>query len=229
MIKKYLTRFIKESVPFDPKTLGDPVALTTEWVPLKKGGANFCTHKLSVKNARIEFRPSLGAYVFCFFFCVMGLMFVANFVHLAVVSHKIGMLISAVFPVAIGSVFVVVGVVLLRSISVPITFDTALGYFWKGRVTPEELFLNSADTTREDLTAINRIYALQIIAEYCRGSKSSYYSYEINLVLKDGKRVNVIDHGNLNRIRADAQTLSNMLGKPVWDATATGSDARRVL
>ncbi len=51
------------------------------------------------------------------------------------------------------------------------------------------------------------------------GNKSSYYSYELNLVLDDGSRINVVDHGNLDRLRGDAQTLSRFLDKPVWDAT----------
>ncbi len=50
------------------------------------------------------------------------------------------------------------------------------------------------------------------------GNKSSYYSYELNLVLNDGSRINVVDHGNLKRLRSDTQTLSQFLGKPVWDA-----------
>jgi hypothetical protein len=56
------------------------------------------------------------------------------------------------------------------------------------------------------------------LTEYVSGNKSSYYSYELNLVLDDGSRINVVDHGNLERLRSDAQTLSQFLGKPVWDA-----------
>lgn len=32
------------------------------------------------------------------------------------------------------------------------------------------------------------------------------YCYQINLILKDAQRLNVINHGNLQSIRADAQT-----------------------
>jgi hypothetical protein len=35
---------------------------------------------------------------------------------------------------------------------------------------------------------------------------------------KDGKRVNVIDHGDLEKVRTDARTLAEFLNKPVWDA-----------
>jgi hypothetical protein len=56
------------------------------------------------------------------------------------------------------------------------------------------------------------------LTEYVSGNKNSYYSYELNLVLNDGSRINVVDHGNLKQLRSDTQTLSQFLGKPVWDA-----------
>ncbi len=65
---------------------------------------------------------------------------------------------------------------------------------------------------------IEQIHALQLISEYCRSDKNSYYSYELNLILEDGKRINVVDHGNLGKIRDQAATLSEFLRKPVWDA-----------
>ncbi len=62
------------------------------------------------------------------------------------------------------------------------------------------------------------MHALQLISEYVSG-KSSYYSYELNLVLDDGSRINVVDHGNLAAIREDAGKLALFLAKPLWDAT----------
>ncbi len=66
---------------------------------------------------------------------------------------------------------------------------------------------------------LSSIHALQLLSEFVSGSKNSYHSYELNLVLNDGSRINVVDHGNLERLRADASTLSQFLDKPVWDAT----------
>ena len=68
-------------------------------------------------------------------------------------------------------------------------------------------------------TPLSAIHALQLVSEHVRGNKSSYWSYELNLVLGDGSRINVVDHGNLDQLRADAQTLAGFLNKPVWDAT----------
>ena len=68
---------------------------------------------------------------------------------------------------------------------------------------------------------LSSIHALQLLSEFVSGSKSSYHSYELNLVLNDGSRINVVDHGNLDRLRSDANTLSRFLDKPIWDATQT--------
>ena len=76
----------------------------------------------------------------------------------------------------------------------------------------------------KDYIDLADVYAIQLIKEYVTtyGTEHSrsYYSYELNLVLKDGERMNVVDHGDLQRIRADAIRLGGFLGSlPVWDAT----------
>ena len=88
--------------------------------------------------------------------------------------------------------------------------------FWKGRKAPNEVLDIHA---LKNACKLEDIYALQLIAEYVRGNKSSYYSYEMNLVLKDGNRLNVVDHGNQTKLREDAQALATFLKVPVWDAT----------
>jgi len=39
-------------------------------------------------------------------------------------------------------------------------------------------------------------------------TKSTYYSHELNLILNDRSCINVVDHGNRERLRGDASTLS---------------------
>ena len=102
----------------------------------------------------------------------------------------------------------------------PIVFDKLSAHFWKGRKSPQDV---GDVRSLKHAAEFSQIHALQILAEYVRGNKSSYYSYELNLVLKDGARINVVDHGSQNRLREDAKTLSVFLGKPVWDATQGSS------
>lgn len=50
--------------PMDPGKFRDPIALQTEWLPLKQGGANFGTHRMvKVSNTRYEFCASRGEMV----------------------------------------------------------------------------------------------------------------------------------------------------------------------
>jgi len=79
--------------------------------------------------------------------------------------------------------------------------------------------------TLKHFAELEKVHALQIIAEICsnkteRGRRTkTYHSYELNLVLEDGKRINVIDLTNQDRLRKDAGTLAAFLDKPIWDAT----------
>lgn len=58
----------------DPASFNDPVAIKTEWKPLKSGGTNFRTHILKQRHpARWEFRATLGAKLFCGLFFAIGI------------------------------------------------------------------------------------------------------------------------------------------------------------
>jgi hypothetical protein len=199
-----------EPVPFDPSAIGDEVAQRTQWGPAKGGGASFRTHRLvRVDSNRLEFKATAGALAFYWLFLVVGLGVLIGF---SVGGSSRG----SVVPLIVGAMFVVAGGAMLRFGTAPIVFDKRKGSYWRGRTSPYDVRHTSELTHHAPL---KRVHALQIVSEYCRGNKSSYYSYELNLVLDDGSRQTVVDHGNLERLRADARTLGRFLGTPVWDAT----------
>jgi hypothetical protein len=205
--------------PVDPSGFGDDLALKTEWTPASKGGANFRTHKLiQIDFSRVEFQASVGAKIFYSIFLVMGLALAAAF-GLADRSE------DTVIPVLFGLMFAAIGILLMYSGTTPIVFDKTQGYFWKGRKSPQDVV---DFRTLKKAAPLDQIHALQLVAEYVRGNKTSYYSYELNLVLEDARRITVIDHGNLPRIRDDTQKLSEFLGKPVWDAIGGQSPKQEV-
>jgi hypothetical protein len=211
LVKK-LQKLTVEAVPFDPASLGDEVALRTEWTPAKGGGANFQTHRLvEIDMHRTEFRASPGLVVFALVFLTIGI----------AVPAIVGManrqdVVAVIACAFAGLIFVGVGGGILYFGLAPIVFDKRRGEYWKGRTAPYEA------ANRDSLkhyAELDGIRALQIIKERCTSKNSSYYSYELNLVLEDGSRLNVVDHGNLERLREDAERLSAFLGKPVWDGT----------
>ena len=212
-----LKKLSRERVSFDPSRFDDPIAARTEWSPAKGGGANFKTHNLvQVNRNRIIFRSSIGARIFYGFFLLIGLAFAFGFSYSRIMNGNFDYSMNSIFPIFFGSIFVLAGGLLLFFGTKPIVFEKGIGYFWKGRKKPQFTY-NANDS--KNITKLRDIYALQIIKEYVSGDKSSYYSYEINLILNDGSRINVVDHGKLDQIRADAAKLSQFLSKPVWDAT----------
>lgn len=60
------------------------------------------------------------------------------------------------------------------------------------------------------------IYAIQLIDEWCGDSS---IDYQLNLILKDGSRINVFEVKKHEKIRDVAKEIAEFLGKPVWDAT----------
>ncbi len=208
-----------EEVPYDPSHLGDDHPMRTGWGPAKGGGASFRTHRLvDAGPRRVEFRATKGALMFYAVFAALGLMAMTLFPAAAFASMGLQWrtLLFLILPVGIGSVFVVVGGAMWYHGSAPIVLDKQRGGYWKGRIAPGEA------ANRQEIkehVELDRIHAIQLISEYCRGNDSSYYSYELNLVLDDASRVSVVDHGNLDELRQDGEQLAKFLGRPLWDAT----------
>jgi hypothetical protein len=201
---------------FDPSRFGDPIAMQTGWTPVRSGGANFRTHRLvEIDPNRIEFKASIGARLFYSVFAILGMISIVIFSFAKSSYGKFSFGFEMIMPILIGIAFVFAGVTLYYIGTTPIVFDKYKGCFWKGRKSPDEV---SDKQEIKYFAHIGDIHALQLLSEYCSGSRGYYTSYELNLVLTNGSRINVVDHGNPAKLREDAQILSGFLGKPVWDA-----------
>lgn len=211
-----LRKMVSESPAFEASRFNDTIAMQTHWTPLKSGGSNFKTHKLVlVNNDRIEFKSSMGAKLFYGIFIIVGFGAMIAFSYPKIESGDFGLNMESMMPLLIGLAFSIIGGVLMYFGTTPIVFDKRNKSFWKGRKSPNRVY------DKKELkvfTKLENIHAIQLISEYISGNKSSYYSYELNLVLKDAGRINVIDHGSEGAIRNNAQILSRFLDVPVWDA-----------
>lgn len=219
-----LINAVKQSLqplePVNPSSFDDPVALQTSWTPAKRGGANFCTHKLRrINPSRCEFKLTAAAMLFFSLFFAIGIgVLIAAAVMFTSGESPGETAVPLVFMAVLGLVFSMIGAGLMASQSVPTVLDTKVGLCWKGRKDPR--MAANRDQMKLCLP-LDEVHAVQLISEHCRSSgknASSYYSYELNLVRHDGSRVNLVDHGNGRRIRQDAESLSKCLGVPVWDA-----------
>lgn len=212
-LKTLIKSHVKEN--FDPSIYNDEIAMQADWKPLVPGGTNFKTKNLSIKPGvnKAIFKASIGSILFGGIFLLIGVGIMISGISKLISS---GYQVDNYFLIGFGLIFGTVGMIILHFFTKPVTFDKESGYFYKGRVSREKLLYSEGDI--KDLTPLKNIYALQIIAEYCSGNKSSYYSYELNIILENGERMNVIDHGNLKAIRDDANSVAEFLDIKVWDA-----------
>ncbi len=111
-------------------------------------------------------------------------------------------------------VFVGASLYLLYKLFEKIVFDKRKGIFWKGYKQPSRL--EKSESVSNSIR-LDQIYAIQLITEFIDDSDSNFYSYELNLILENGERLGVIDHGNQDRIRDNAFTLGKFLAVPVWE------------
>ena len=181
----------------DLESFEDELAFKISWDPLVGGGTNFCTHRLQktsgLMNNSIEFKPTFIAYLVSTAFAVIGL--VASLFYLSSGSMDIGALLGLAF--------------------------LGFGLWYLRQLVKQKLVFNSASRVFYKNTksyGFDNICAIQLLREYVRGNKNSYYSYELNLVCTNGERINIVDHGALHAIREDASILADYLSIPVWDA-----------
>ncbi|WP_144392051.1 hypothetical protein [Pleionea sediminis] len=206
---KQITRDIDGEKDLFDKIESDDIKLTArtlDWTPIKSGGTNFGTHRLvQTTPRRLEFKISIGGTLFCSLFSLIG----------AAVGIMFYMESKEIIPTLIGSVFFVSGIVMYYFMSIPRVFDKGANAYWKGR---QQFHSFSGLKAQKESVALSDIAGIQVLSEYIRGDKSSYYSYELNLILVDGNRLNVIDHGNREKIRKNAETLASFLNVPLFEA-----------
>lgn len=188
---EYLPELELETDKFDP----------VSWEPAKAGGASFKTHKMVFPNDdSIKFVGTFGSYLFGAIFFVSG-----------ITALVLGFMDFHLLPIIIGFMFTVVGLFLIDYYSIPVFFNKRVGLYWKGRQSIfQRLF-----TGKEGFSVkLEDIKAIQVIEEHISDEDGSYDSYEINLVLTNNKRLNVVDHGNKKSAMDDAAHLAEFLGVP---------------
>jgi hypothetical protein len=65
----------------------------------------------------------------------------------------------------------------------------------------------------------NNVYALQVITSLAGGRGHGIYKCsELNLILKDGQRINLLNHGDELEFEDQERQISKLLNVPVWQA-----------
>lgn len=187
-----------KGAPLDP-AVNDPVAMNVSNWAMVDGGNRSQTHTLvRVGPTRLEFQTSLIVFSLRFF------------IYLVIFGVFIFYHFESPFNLCYFIAFAVVSQLLLAIFRYffgpnPVIFDKQKGILWdKDQVGPSS-------------TRLEDIHAVQVLSKHIERYRRSYYSFELNLVLKNGRRVNVIDHGNRTAIEDDAFELGQFLKVPIWN------------
>jgi hypothetical protein len=190
----------------------DPMVMKTGWLGIgNSGGETAGSHELiEINPARFEFRATPYFKGLGTGFMLLGL----GAVGVQIVTGD-GGLTNTVVGAAVGAGFIWAGWHIRFRSAAPVVFDADLGLCWKGRDT------RPGNGEHQDLAKLDDIYALQLVPVWQAGDgqTSGYYSYELNLVLRDGERRSVLGDADRYRIWRDADTLGKALAISVWDAT----------
>lgn len=186
----------------------DPFAQEISWTPNKWGWASFKTNTL-VESSLWNYEYKI-AYSWLFlpgFFIFWSIAFsfwISQYILQEMKKWMIfnyeDWLIFAILPI----IFFICALLIIKHIlGVKRRFNTlnSICYVWKRIIN------------------FNEIYAIQIIWETVgRNSHGTYKSYEINLVLRNKERVNILDHGDKKSVLSDALIISNIIWVPIWNA-----------
>ncbi len=227
-LKQKAKDFADQHRTLNPADFDDPIALKTDWHPLSdlggmKQGLRFLN---SADDRRIKFGAPIKAYAYPIFSIFLSL--VLTLIALGAFSTQVwGLLFVAL---VLGIAFGFTGFITVRNLRIPRTFNFKDGHFYWGSAYPAPDDLPSC--------SLNSIYALQLIRR--TGNRNSSFngfqetnssyrrerqvtsgqpSYQLNLVCENGSRINVVEHHQLDRLKADAAELAQKLGRPLWDIT----------
>ncbi|WP_179353670.1 hypothetical protein [Winogradskyella vidalii] len=186
--------------------------------PLKSGGSSFKTNVLiEASKSKLLYKPSIGVALFSFIFLAVGLGIIFISIN-PLFNHSFERNSIEWFFILFGLIFASAGGLMFYLFYMPRVFDKQLGVYYKAYQV--DIHKIKKDTAKKYIP-LKSIVAIQIIGEHIKSGKSAYKSFELNLVLNDASRKNVIDHGNLKSIIVDAEILSEFLNIPIWHAGST--------
>ena len=198
----------------------DEVINKTEWTPLVRGGQTNKSHRIvKISNERIAFKISFSSIFFYSLLIIVGLVSIVAIVFGPVLGLE-GNVYHPVLGLGAGVFFIGGGIFFLYRGSIQIQLDSRLKAIWHGKVDPDKI-INKESISY--YTSLKELHAIQLIQESIEGkldddgNRESFYSYELNLIMNDGRRVNVIDHGNKKAIFNQAQAIAEMFHVPIWD------------
>ncbi|MGK0271880.1 MAG: hypothetical protein ACI88H_002546 [Cocleimonas sp.] len=163
-------------------------------------GPKFRSHTIIFDENTAYLKPTISSLLFCVVYVVVGLFLMALSV---IVYVKNSQLDFAIFLMIFGVAITTFGCTLLKPFAKRIIFDKETGKF-----------KNNTDRT----VHIENIISLQINNKMVTSKHGiSYPCYELNLLTKNGRRVNILNHNDLQQLKSDAEKLAVFLSVELTD------------
>jgi len=167
---------------------------------LIKNGPKFRSHIIIFEETRAYLKPTLSALMFCLIYVLVGVFLLGLAAYIYMGTRQVDLVI---FLSVTGAAIATFGLILLKPFMKYSAFD-------KG----SDEFSNNAD---RPIKLVN-ITSLQITNKIITSKHGlSYPCYELNVLTKYGRRMNILNHNDLAQMEADAAKLSEFLGVELLD------------
>ena len=162
---------------------------STDWKPLVPGGETLSTHTLVATRTGFVMRKAWGTW----YLGGAGVVIGAPIAVVGAIGSVPAPSCSSVFTLCFGLLFVWGGLRYLLPRA--IRFDGAR----------REVVISGRRVAFSDIAF------LQLLEERVEGDDLSFSSFELNLVLRDGSRLNVVDHAKEDQLHGEAKQLARLL------------------
>ena len=168
--------------------------------PLLKDGPNFLSHTVVIKRHVAYLRPTIASMLFCVVYIVVGGFLISLAAHLIMKGHKYDLII---FVGGFGIAITTFGLLLIQPFLQRASFNKKSGVF---------------DNKKDRDVKFHHIDSLQINNKVIqRKNALSYPCYELNMLTKHGRRINIINHNDQQQLMLDALLLSTFLKVEIQD------------
>ncbi|MGB1236980.1 MAG: hypothetical protein ACPG4U_02145 [Pseudomonadales bacterium] len=167
---------------------------------LIQDGPKFRSHSLVVDQEQAWLKPTLSSMMFCVIYIVVGFFLVTLAGYIYYRSQQLDL---AIFVGGFGVAIATFGLTLIQPFLIRATFDKQ-----------KSVFNNSSDRK----VKLDNILSLQINNKIVKRKQGlNYPCYELNMLTKNGRRINIMNHNDLPQLQRDAQLLGHFLNVDVQD------------
>ncbi len=159
---------------------------------LLKNGPKFCTHYAIVEDNLLYFKPTKESIGYSMLYFILG---VFLFLVAIIAYYYTSQLDLSIFITVFGVGLIVLGFYVSSDYIAIIKFDKT-----------EEVFSKKPYRC----VKLKSIIGLQLNQK----QQLSYVCYELNMLTRGGRRINILNHNGLEQMRIDIQKLANFLELP---------------